>query len=651
MVDQINNGEEGYSVREKLNTVIDRTNTLNGIENQVETNKQNIAKNTTEIDELWEHVDDVEDTIQDLDVSVLDDRIDKEIQDRIDGDQDLQDQIDALDADKDGSIDWDEVQGKPDTYPPGAHNHVIGDVDGLQTALDNKAAVNHNHDGIYQPAGDYVSEAPNDGKQYVRESKSWAEVDIPEPDTSNTLEGEWEYNPNGPNSGQFTTRNAEWIIATSVTLHRFDTTGYEHNFALMNEGDIIFIQAPAGGAEYSVVSKDVRANDCVFTVNAISSYGTFPSAGDAARVNFIPQASSGSSVHIGPNPPDPALEGQQWMEVPADGEATMWIYDGANWLQQPGGKDGADGADGVDGLWTDNGGSISYTGTVTVTGDLLAAKSGAGADALAVGSNAGRDSQGVYAVAFGPYSGQTNQSTKAASFGWESAVTGQGESATAVGPQSGRTDQGAYGVAVGYKAAYEGQASYATAVGRSAAQTNQGEYAVSVGYNAGQTTQGAGAIAIGGSAGWTGQGASSIAIGPSAGETRQGADAIAIGRSAGSDDQAANSIIISATGQSSNLSYAGVSIEVPGAYLNYNGSDEWHFEGGNVTGGGLRFDSIVQDGSPVIDAKGLITALTTLRNATMDETQDIRESLRSAIDELVAGFEQEIAAMPAGGPQ
>jgi hypothetical protein len=52
------------------------------------------------------------------------------------------------------------------------------------------------------------------------------------------------------------------------------------------------------------------------------------------------------------------------MEVPADGDATMWIYDGANWLQQPGGKDGADGADGtngVDGLWTDNGNaSISY---------------------------------------------------------------------------------------------------------------------------------------------------------------------------------------------------------------------------------------------------------------------------------------------------
>jgi hypothetical protein len=35
----------------------------------------------------------------------------------------------------------------------------------------------------------------------------------------------------------------------------------------------------------------------------------------------------------------------------------------------------------------------------------------------------------------------------------------------------------------------------------------------------------------------------------------------------------------------------------------------------------------------------------------MDETQDIRESLRDAIDELVAGFEQEIAAMPAPEPE
>ena len=34
------------------------------------------------------------------------------------------------------------------------------------------------------------------------------------------------------------------------------------------------------------------------------------------------------------------------MEVPVSGDATMWIYDGDKWLQQPGGKDGAPGADG-----------------------------------------------------------------------------------------------------------------------------------------------------------------------------------------------------------------------------------------------------------------------------------------------------------------
>jgi hypothetical protein len=51
--------------------------------------------------------------------------------------------------------------------------------------------------------------------------------------------------------------------------------------------------------------------------------------------------------------------------------------------------------------------------------------------------------------------------------------------------------------------------------------------------------------------------------------------------------------------------------------------------------------------TPVMAFDDMIKTLSTLRKATMDETQDIRESLRDAIDELVSGFEQEIAAMPA----
>jgi hypothetical protein len=61
--------------------------------------------------------------------------------------------------------------------------------------------------------------------------------------------------------------------------------------------------------------------------------------------------------------------------------------------------------------------------------------------------------------------------------------------------------------------------------------------------------------------------------------------------------------------------------------------------------------SLYVNGTPKIGYSELITTLVTLRKATMDETQDIRESLRDAIDELVAGFEQEIATMPAPEPE
>lgn len=44
-----------------------------------------------------------------------------------------------------------------DDRDPTAHNHSIGDVTGLQGALDGKSAIGHDHDGIYQPAGDYAA--------------------------------------------------------------------------------------------------------------------------------------------------------------------------------------------------------------------------------------------------------------------------------------------------------------------------------------------------------------------------------------------------------------------------------------------------------------------------------------------------------------
>jgi len=76
------------------------------------------------------------------------------------------------------------------------------------------------------------------------------------------------------------------------------------------------------------------------------------------------------------------------------------------------------------------------------------------------------------------------------------------------------------------------------------------------------------------------------------------------------------------------------------------GNQQRKFKNGFFSGtvNGAR---VVQDGSPVIDAKGLITTLTTLRNATKDETtlEGLRDSIGNAIGGLIEKFEAEIATM------
>ena len=254
---------------------------------------------------------------------------------------------------------------------------------------------------------------------------------------------------------------------------------------------------------------------------------------------------AGAGMVISDSEPADKVEGMQWLN-PTTGLVLFW--DDEKWLQMPGGKDGADGADGTDGadgLWSDEGSNtISYSGTV------LMSQLGAGEDAVAVGREAGENTQG----------------------------------------------EG--GVAIGWGAGYGIQGERAVAVGTSAGLTNQGDYA------------------------------------------------IAVGSGAGYENQGANGIIINSSGKAQNSGNPNHIYITSGdsKYLLYNGSDAWYFAGGTVNGlNGFR-----QNGAPVIDAKGLITTLSTLRQATMDDTQDIRDSLRSAIDELVEGFEQEIAAMPAG---
>jgi len=69
--------------------------------------------------------------------------------------------------------------------------------------------------------------------------------------------------------------------------------------------------------------------------------------------------------------------------------------------------------------------------------------------------------------------------------------------------------------------------------------------------------------------------------------------------------------------------------------------------------GTVNSTRMIQDGSPVIDAKGLINTLSTLRNATKDETtlKGMRDALADAIGGLIENLEHEIATMPAPEPE
>ncbi len=176
---------------------------------------------------------------------------------------------------------------------------------------------------------------------------------------------------------------------------------------------------------------------------------------------------------------------------------------------------------------------------------------------VAIGNGAGYFGQIFYSVAVGPQAGSFYQGTLNQEFfidggsvavGVEAGIDTQGATAVAVGPSAGASFQGVASVAVGFAAGGSAQGANSTAIGFFAGQYIQGFGCVAIGGNAGNTGQSDGAIAIGSNAGSITQGASAVAIGLNAGATAQGTGAIAIGALAGSTNQDANSIIINATG-------------------------------------------------------------------------------------------------------
>jgi hypothetical protein len=185
---------------------------------------------------------------------------------------------------------------------------------------------------------------------------------------------------------------------------------------------------------------------------------------------------------------------------------------------------------------------------------------------VAIGSEAGQQSQGTGCVAIGFQAGQTfqhnssiaigqgagqfSQESLSIAIGYHAGRTLQGDSSLAIGDEAGQNNQGSDAVAIGTNAGQFSQQAAAVAVGQGAGFNSQGEQAVAVGENSGNTVQGFAAVAIGSLAGRSTQGTGAIAIGQRAGQSAQGTGAIAIGVFAGGSTQGTSSIAIgSSAGQ------------------------------------------------------------------------------------------------------
>ena len=82
------------------------------------------------------------------------------------------------------SVAWDNVTGKPSTFPPSSHTHKISDVDGLQSALDAKGTVK-SVNGVEPDSSGNVTIETGGGGGTVDESRL-----LPDPATlSNSLSG------------------------------------------------------------------------------------------------------------------------------------------------------------------------------------------------------------------------------------------------------------------------------------------------------------------------------------------------------------------------------------------------------------------------------------------------------------------------------
>lgn len=249
----------------------------------------------------------------------------------------------------------------------------------------------------------------------------------------------------------------------------------------------------------------------------------------------------------------------------------------------------------------------------TLSGTVSVAKGGTGTSTLTglVVGNGANSMSGLTGTQKGEtivYNTTTNSwiltGSQKLAVGRNAGLNSQGIEAVALGSEAGYINQGPFGIALGAGAGNLNQSTEGIAIGVHSGRDHQGEASVAIGSSAGDDNQGNLAISIGNKAGYSKQSSGSIAIGNNAGTYDQGGDAIAIGNYAGSDAQSAMSIILNASGSTLNSSNQGLYVKPirsgnngPGSLLQYNASTSEIYASNSLTNATITDKVIVGSSS------------------------------------------------------
>lgn len=288
--------------------------------------------------------------------------------------------------------------------------------------LTNQLEVNRYFAEQMEAAGEKLSEAPVDDKYYARKNAEWAYISFDSKTQNRRLSNimqarlatnqtlpEYSNEPNfalgNPVEGFVAPEEPETgEMANYVFLHQYRQISFndleqtmiqleigDHiNFSNIGTANQSLIMTITGGGVTKVGDRYEGVFDYEINGYDWGDVGNTLRLKEGLQYTFWATKAgvteggqpSAPPVHIGEAPPDSPQEGQQWLEIPASGEASLWIYDGDKWLETPS-------SGGVDGLWTDNGDtSISYTdGNVGIGTDSPASVVTSASTCLVVSAN------------------------------------------------------------------------------------------------------------------------------------------------------------------------------------------------------------------------------------------------------------------------